>query len=328
MKKDTDIVILANDIPDWNKCFNCVFVHKRRNRYICHLKWYIKKYVEKQKVRFIDLAFKVKTNDVCEHLITRPRFGTELYGNAVILYPFQKHGVKKFSFSDIFKLIYEPQLRNLQQRLGLKFLPKFNLGYSWTFSSSGRHALIRNQLINNGERKGKFTCNYCKKKFYYDEVEIHHIMERTNDGSDTTANLMILCLLCHDLETWKLVTGNTEITLELRWRKLIESHFKLWEKRKMSSQNYVKRLKDQVKFAENFSVGETTEVGINKIISNNRTEKKLNLVKIEKFLNRCNRKIAFWSKYEKKTSLWKYKKKSYGKSLPKTLTVDRFLKKS
>jgi len=326
MKKINDRVILADDIPNWECCFNCVFAHQRSGRYICHLKWYIKKYVENEKTKFLNPAFRVRTTDSCEYLITRPKFATELYGNAVILYPFQKHGVKKFSSTELFKLVYEPQLRSLQKKLGLKILPKFKLGYSWTFSSSGKHALIRNQLCNNGVRKGKFTCNHCKKKFYYDEVEIHHIMERTHKGSDTTANLMALCLWCHDLETWKLVTGNTNITTELRWRKLIESRFKLWENRKEGSENKAKWIERRIDHYKNFEVDKDKEVELTKTIIDNLNKREQVLTKVEKFIKRCNHKIIFWGKYEQKTRKWIYKKKTYGMT-QKVSTIDKFLKK-
>lgn len=319
-------VILSTSIPNWKKCFNCVFAHKRKSRYICHLKWYIKKYVEKQPTRFRDPAFFVKKTDCCEHIITRPPYCTELYGDAVILYPFKEGGVKKFNLTGEFLSLYEPKLRALQKKLGLKILPKFNTGYSWTFSSSSKYALKRNQLMHNGELKGKFTCNYCKKKFYYSEVEVHHIMERTNGGSDTTGNLMILCILCHSLETWKLVTNNSEITDELKWRKVIESRLKVWEKWQKLALSRYERLQSTLIAYQQFPVNEEEEE-LNGVISVGENRTKESIVVLKRFLDRCNRKMGFWQKYEKKTRKWIYNKKTYGIKKVPACTIDQFLKK-
>ena len=65
-------VILAEKISNWNCCFNCVFVHRRRDRYICHLKWYIKKYVDndlilenEQLKETIRRYKKMRLNNIC-----------------------------------------------------------------------------------------------------------------------------------------------------------------------------------------------------------------------------------------------------------------------
>jgi len=52
-----------------------------------------------------------------------------------------------------------------------------------------RTALV--QKFSNGR------CSYCKKKFDYSNLDVHHIKERSKGGSNKLSNLTILCAGCH-----------------------------------------------------------------------------------------------------------------------------------
>jgi len=71
---------------------------------------------------------------------------------------------------------------------------------------------------------------------YDDNIEVHHIIERCYDGSDSPANLVILCKVCHDIETLKLLVKisnrkNKEITQKEIFKKIIRTNHKVWAKR-------------------------------------------------------------------------------------------------
>ena len=47
--------------------------------------------------------------------------------------------------------------------------------------------------------KSNFTCFRCDKKFRsYKRLSLHHIIPRSEDGSDEPENLIVLCIECHD----------------------------------------------------------------------------------------------------------------------------------
>ena len=46
--------------------------------------------------------------------------------------------------------------------------------------------------------RDNYTCQYCKGKHRNSKLEVHHIVFRSNDGSDEAENLITLCKTCHD----------------------------------------------------------------------------------------------------------------------------------
>ena len=46
--------------------------------------------------------------------------------------------------------------------------------------------------------RDKYTCQYCKGKTKDSQLNVHHIIERSNGGSDNESNLITLCKTCHD----------------------------------------------------------------------------------------------------------------------------------
>ncbi|HAZ37702.1 MAG TPA: HNH endonuclease, partial [Clostridiaceae bacterium] len=42
-----------------------------------------------------------------------------------------------------------------------------------------------------------YTCQYCKGKSKDSKLEVHHIIFRSQSGSDESKNLITLCKTCH-----------------------------------------------------------------------------------------------------------------------------------
>lgn len=55
-----------------------------------------------------------------------------------------------------------------------------------------------------------YTCQHCKGKSKDKRLEVHHIIYRSNNGSNTQENLITLCKTCHD----KLHTNEIELNLK------------------------------------------------------------------------------------------------------------------
>jgi len=61
------------------------------------------------------------------------------------------------------------------------------------------------------------TCQYCKGKNKESKLEVHHIIFRSNNGSDEQDNLLTLCKTCHDsLHDGKLVLKGGKIKRQLK----------------------------------------------------------------------------------------------------------------
>jgi 5-methylcytosine-specific restriction endonuclease McrA len=53
--------------------------------------------------------------------------------------------------------------------------------------------------------RDNYTCQYCKGKSKDSKLEVHHIIYRSNNGSNEESNLITLCKKCHDkIENLKL----------------------------------------------------------------------------------------------------------------------------
>lgn len=48
--------------------------------------------------------------------------------------------------------------------------------------------------------RDRYVCQKCRKRFSEDQLEVHHIVPRSDGGSNTIENLVTLCIKCHDLE--------------------------------------------------------------------------------------------------------------------------------
>lgn len=317
--------ILVDDIPDWNRCFNCAFAKKYKMKfYICRLK-----HATVGGCFYKDMVLRVPFDGSCEYLITRPKYCAETYGYAVILYRPNASGVKKLDKKG-YNGEYLSRLRDLGKKLGIPYLPSLaTVDFSWTFSSTKQYALLRNLLVQSGitdaMRDNRYLCESCGNRFELDEVEVHHIHPRSLGGSDTTANLKVLCYLCHDVETWKLIAKETDIPTSKKWRKLIEIKLHLFEDRAKRTKVLIDRNEKNIEFLNR---KETTDMyGWSQDYTSKSKKKSEEMLPILRTREaRYRRKIDFWSDLELRTRRWKKRTKSEARDLPKFKTIDSYFK--
>lgn len=92
---------------------------------------------------------------------------------------------------------FDPQL---MQNPELKYKPwGYQKGKNYGFANT------RDMVLN----RDNYTCQCCKGKRKDSKLEVHHIVFRSNNGSDDESNLITLCKTCHSL------LHNGEIKLNL-----------------------------------------------------------------------------------------------------------------
>ena len=64
----------------------------------------------------------------------------------------------------------------------------YQKGINYGFANTKAYVLNRDS----------YTCQYCKGESKDSKLEVHHIIFRSNDGSDEESNLITLCKICHD----------------------------------------------------------------------------------------------------------------------------------
>lgn len=64
----------------------------------------------------------------------------------------------------------------------------YQKGINYGFTNTKAYVLNRDS----------YTCQYCKGKSKDSKLEVHHIIFRSNGGSDEESNLITLCKTCHD----------------------------------------------------------------------------------------------------------------------------------
>lgn len=90
---------------------------------------------------------------------------------------------------------------HLMQNSDLKYKPwGYQKGKNYGFANTKEMVLNRDN----------YTCQYCKGKRKDSKLEVHHIIYRSNRGSDDENNLITLCQTCHKL------LHNGEIKLNLK----------------------------------------------------------------------------------------------------------------
>ena len=95
---------------------------------------------------------------------------------------------------------FDPQL---MQNPELKYKPwGYQRGKNYGFSNT------REMVLN----RDNYTCQCCKGKRKDSKLEVHHIVFRSNNGSDDESNLITLCKTCHSL----LHNGKIKIKLNLK----------------------------------------------------------------------------------------------------------------
>jgi 5-methylcytosine-specific restriction endonuclease McrA len=259
--------------------------------------------------------------DRCDYIISRPDCAAEIYcTNKVILYNPRTEGVNRN-----IKLNDETssRIKDIEKELNIK-INISPIGYRWSFTSSKPYALIRNRHLSQTKRP-KHKCSKCNKIFHSREIAVHHIQERSDNGSDSTGNLMILCLYCHDIETWRLVTKNKsleKIPITIIWKKLITRKLKLWKDLfKQKNHKIFREIERHQRSIIYFSSCiNNPNSHLRKDLKN---EKKIEAIKLfkEKIVaikeeikrlkgsirkdSREYRKLRFWQKYDRKTKSWK-----------------------
>lgn len=84
----------------------------------------------------------------------------------------------------------------------------YQQGVNYGFANTKAYVLTRDN----------YTCQNCKNKSKDKRLEVHHIIFRSNNGSDDESNLITLCKTCHD----NLHAG--KLKLELKGKKKGELH--------------------------------------------------------------------------------------------------------
>jgi len=64
----------------------------------------------------------------------------------------------------------------------------YQKGINYGFANTKAYVLDRD----------KYTCQHCKNKSKDNRLEVHHIIFRSQNGSDDESNLIVLCKSCHD----------------------------------------------------------------------------------------------------------------------------------
>lgn len=79
----------------------------------------------------------------------------------------------------------------------------YQQGINYGFANTKAYVLTRDT----------YTCQYCKEKSKDHRLEVHHVLYRSEGGSDKQENLITLCKTCHDK------VHSNEITLKLKGEK-------------------------------------------------------------------------------------------------------------
>lgn len=78
----------------------------------------------------------------------------------------------------------------------------------WGYQKGKNYGFVNTkEMVLN---RDNYTCQYCKGKHKDSKLEVHHIIYRSNHGSDDENNLITLCQTCHKL------LHNGEIKLNLK----------------------------------------------------------------------------------------------------------------
>jgi len=73
-----------------------------------------------------------------------------------------------------------------------------SVNYFFLTPPSGDPVMSREAILE----RDLYTCQSCGQQKKAEKLEVHHVLPRSKDGSDTASNLVTLCLHCHDREDW------------------------------------------------------------------------------------------------------------------------------
>lgn len=80
-----------------------------------------------------------------------------------------------------------------------------------------RNASTRNESRRMFYERGRGTCEHCGKKIAYNEMQLHHVVPVSMNGTNNPHNIMCLCNECH-----RLIHGNPVLNQQLIDKKLQE----------------------------------------------------------------------------------------------------------
>ncbi len=94
--------------------------------------------------------------------------------------------------------------------------PNVSKKYGWTYQKGDLKGYynVKAYVLN----RDNYTCQYCKGGLENRKLETHHIIWKSNGGSDHQNNLITLCKTCHDK------VHKREIILKARGKKSITKH--------------------------------------------------------------------------------------------------------
>ena len=174
----TSEVVVRNDITD-KMAQRAKYRRNRRNRKTRY-----------RKARFINRKNSIKTDRFSPTMISK-------------LHSHVKEIEYIKSILPIKTLILEAGQFNLylMKNPELKYKPwGYQKGRNYGFANAKEMVLNRDS----------YTCQYCKGKHKDSRLEVHHIIYRSNYGSDDESNLITLCQTCHK----KLHNGEIKLNLE------------------------------------------------------------------------------------------------------------------
>ena len=90
-----------------------------------------------------------------------------------------------------------------------------NMNRHWGYQRGANYGFENTKMMIRN--RDNYTCQYCKNKHKDSNLDVHHIVFRSNGGSDESENLITLCRTCHkDLHNGKIklkVKGKNKGTL-------------------------------------------------------------------------------------------------------------------
>ena len=71
-----------------------------------------------------------------------------------------------------------------------------NINRHWGYQKGANYGFENTKMMIRN--RDNYTCQYCKNKRKDSNLDVHHIVFRSNGGSDEPENLITLCRTCHD----------------------------------------------------------------------------------------------------------------------------------
>lgn len=174
----TSEVVIRNDITD-KMAQRAKYRRNRRNRKTRY-----------RKARFLNRKNSIKTDRFSPTMVSKLHSHVKEIEYIKSILPIKTLVLETGQFDTHF-----------MQNPELKYKPwGYQKGKNYGFANTKEMVLNRDN----------YTCQYCKGKHKDSKLEVHHIIYRSNHGSDDEGNLITLCQTCHKM------LHNSEIKLNLK----------------------------------------------------------------------------------------------------------------